>query len=664
MKNLGIKTVFKYLAKILILFIFAIIEMSNNRNEIFRETLLRYWGYASFRPAQEEIIASVYGGTDTLALLPTGGGKSICFQVPALLMDGICLVVTPLIALMKDQVESLRNLGIKALSVHSGMIAHEIDIALDNAAYGNYKFLYLSPERLSTHLFRERVQKMHPSLLVVDEAHCISQLGYDFRPSYLRIAQFRELFPNIPTLALTATATPQVVEDIKEKLVFRKDHSVFQTSFERANLAYVVRKAEDKPGQLLRIAQGVPGSGLVYVRERKKATELAEFLLFNGHKADAYHAGMDAKRRTEKQEAWKKGDIRIMVATNAFGMGIDKPDVRFVCHFDVPDAPEAYFQEAGRAGRDGKKAYAVLLYNPSDDRRLKQLFNISFPNADFVKETYQDLYSFLGLGYGEGAEQQFDFNLPAFAKRQDKHPATLWYALQYLEQEGYISLTEEVDNPSRIYFQVNRDELYKAQIANPLLDTFIKLLLRSYTGLFNGFVSIDESYLARVSRQAPTVVSEYLIRLSRMGLISYIPKKKSPQVFLYSQRLQPGNVYLNPAGFMQRKDSWFRRMEAILQYARSDAPCRSKQLLAYFGEGTAKNCGICDVCLAAAEAENPGETFERIAGKITETLKNGPVKIQQLHLHFTESENNVLNVLRAMVENGDIRIDDDRIIQT
>lgn len=638
--------------------------MGINRNGIFRETLLRYWGYSSFRPAQEEIIASVYSGTDTLALLPTGGGKSICFQVPAMLMDGICLVVTPLIALMKDQTEALRSLGIKAVSVHSGMSNYEIDVALDNAIYGNYKFLYLSPERLGTYLFKERVRKMDPSILVVDEAHCISQWGYDFRPSYLRISEFRELFPHIPTLALTATATPQVVEDIKQKLGFRKNHNVYQTSFERSNLAYVVRKTEDKLGQLLRIANGVKGSGLVYVRERKKTAEIAEFLLFNGHKADAYHAGMDAQRRMAGQEAWKKGDIRIMVATNAFGMGIDKPDVRFVCHFDVPDAPEAYFQEAGRAGRDGQKAYAVLLYNPSDERRLKQIFNISFPNPDFVKETYQDLYAFLGLGYGEGAEQQFAFSPEAFAKHRGKHPATLWYALQYLEQEGYISLTEEIDNPSRIHFQVNRDELYKVQIANPGLDTFIKLLLRSYTGLFNGFVSIDESYLSRVSRQAPAVITEYLIQLSRMGIISYVPKNKSPQVFLHAQRLQPGSVYLNPAGFLQRKDSWYRRMEAMLQYARSDSPCRSKQLLAYFGEGTAKDCGICDVCLEKAEEKDPQQTFERIAAKIADTLQKGPVHIQQLPLLFTESENKVLDVLRAMAENGDIRIDEDSIFQT
>ncbi len=633
--------------------------MSKNYSEIFRETLFRYWGYATFREGQEDIIFSAYHGTDTLALLPTGGGKSICFQIPALLREGICIVISPLIALMKDQVEQLNSRGIKALSVHSGMSSYEIDITLDNAAYGSYKFLYISPERLGTELFRARVQKMAPGMLVVDEAHCISQWGYDFRPSYLRIAEFRESFPDIPILALTATATPQVASDIMEKLRFRKEHKLIQTSFERKNLAYIVRKAEDKLGQVLRIAQGVGGCGLVYVRERKKAEDVAEFLLFNGVKADAYHAGMNAAARTVKQDEWKDGKTQVMVATNAFGMGIDKPDVRFVCHYDVPDSPEAYFQEAGRAGRDGQKAYAVLLYAPSDAKRMQQIYSISFPEPAFIKETYQNLYSFLELGYGEGAGRQFDFNLSEFAKRQKQYPLTLWYALQCLEQEGYLSITEELDNPSRIMFTVNRDELYRIQIAKPQLDTFIKVLLRTYTGLFNGFVSIDEEYLANISRNAKTVVMEFLMQLSRLGVLSYIPRKKAPQVFLHAQRLEPGNVYLNPVHFLQRKEAYAKRMEAMLNYAQSEWPCRSKQLLAYFGEGKAEDCGICDVCIGRQQGENAKETFYRIADSIREQLRKGPVHVHQIDLLFSESTDQVMSVLRSMTDSGEVILNGD-----
>jgi ATP-dependent DNA helicase RecQ len=419
--------------------------------------------------------------------------------------------------------------------------------------------------------------------------------------SYLRIAEFRESFPDIPILALTASHS-QVASDIMEKLRFRKEHKLIQTSFERKNLAYIVRKAEDKLGQVLRIAQGVGGCGLVYVRERKKAEDVAEFLLFNGVKADAYHAGMNAAARTVKQDEWKNGKTQVMVATNAFGMGIDKPDVRFVCHYDVPDSPEAYFQEAGRAGRDGQKAYAVLLYAPSDAKRMQQIYSISFPEPAFIKETYQNLYSFLELGYGEGAGRQFDFNLSEFAKRQKKYPLTLCMPFN-AGTEG-ISPYRRAGQSLSDHVHCKQDELYRIQIAKPQLDTFIKVLLRTYTGLFNGFVSIDEEYLANISRNAKTVVMEFLMQLSRLGVLSYIPRKKAPQVFLHAQRLEPGNVYLNPVHFLQRKEAYAKRMEAMLNYAQSECPCRSKQLLAYFGEGKAEDCGICDVCIGRQQGEN------------------------------------------------------------
>ena len=567
-----------------------------------KEILKKYWGYTSFRPKQEEIISSALAGEDVLAILPTGGGKSVCFQVPTMMREGLAVVVSPLISLINDQVQNLRARGIKAMAVHSGMTRREIDIALDNAVYGDYKFLYLSPERLRTDLFRTRVQKMQVCFLVVDEAHCISQWGYDFRPDYLLISDVRELLPDVPVIALTATATPDVAKDIEDKLGFRKDN-IICSGFERPNLSYVVRNTENKFGTLLSLCNAVQGTGIVYVRERKAARDIASFLVSQGVNAGFYHAGLSKEERNDVQERWKRGDLRIIAATNAFGMGIDKPDVRFVCHFDLPEAVESYYQEAGRAGRDGLRSWAVLLWNKSDIKRLEAIYQSSFPGLDYIADIYQKVFKFLGIAYEDGAGAVCKFNLLEFVRRYRLNAAMAYNAIKYIEMSGYWTLTEEIDNPTRIMFTVNRDDLYRVQLADQSLDTFVKALMRIYPGLFSHLVAIDEDYVGKVTMNSARAVKLKLLQLSRSGVLRYIPKVRSPLICFAGERLTPDNLYLSETVYGKRKAMFKERLDAMYRYispisdrSAAQSACRSRRLSAYFGQEQCRPCGICDLC--------------------------------------------------------------------
>jgi len=604
----------------------------------------------------------VYDGHDTLALMPTGGGKSITFQVPALAREGICLVITPLIALMKDQVENLERRGIKANAIHSGMSRHEIEVELDNCAYGDYKFLYLSPERLGTVLFRERLKKLNVNLVAIDESHCISQWGYDFRPSYLRIAELRELLPGVPFLALTATATPEVANDIQERLGFREKR-IIKMSFERKNLVYLVRNVEDKNKYLLKIANSIPGSGIVYVRNREKTKEIALLLKKAGISADFYHAGLSPEMRNARQDDWQRGRTRVIVSTNAFGMGIDKPDVRFVVHMDLPDSPEAYFQEAGRAGRDLQLAYAILLYNESDRAKINQRIEANFPEPDEIKRTYQALGSFLGVAIGAGKGEVYDFNLMDFATTYRLNAVKAYNSLKFLEMEGYIELTDELDNPSRLMFLVDRQELYKFQVAHAELDKFIKVILRAFTGVFNHYVKIDEAYLARVSGIPLQTVIDNLKKLTKQKIINYIPRKRTPLIVFTEERLDEKNLYLSPDNYRGRKERFLKRVEAMLQYASGTSKCRSQALLEYFGENDAYRCGKCDVCTSRNELDMSKLEFDKILALLKEALANSPLSTEQLVDSTKQNPERVLKVIHFLVDSGKIVRCDDGLLR-
>ena len=575
----------------------------------YQDILRQYWGYDDFRGIQREIIESIGSGHDTLGLMPTGGGKSITFQVPALSKEGTCIVITPLIALMKDQVENLRRRGIRAAAIYSGLTREEIVITLENCIFGAVKILYVSPERLSSELFQTKLRHMHVSFITVDEAHCISQWGYDFRPSYLEIAKIRKFLPGIPVLALTATATPQVVDDICDKLSRNVEcgmwnenshipFNVFRMSFERRNLAYVVRQATDKREQLIHILNNVMGTAIVYTRSRRRTKEFAELLNEAGISATFYHAGLDTATKDERQIAWQNDKTRVMVATNAFGMGIDKPDVRVVIHVDCPDSVEAYFQEAGRAGRDGQKAYAVLLYNDADHRKLEKRISDTFPEKDFIREVYEHLAYFYQIGVGSGYNHTFEFNIDKFCHAFRHFPIQVDSALKILNRAGYIEYTEEQDNQARVMFTVSRNELYRLENNTDNEERVITALLRNYGGLFTDYNYIDESFIAQQCGLQSQQVYLILKNLSQRHILHFIPQKKTPYIRYAQRREDKEHIQLMPVIYEERKAQFAERIHAMIAYATNDSVCRSRQLLRYFGEDNDHDCRQCDVCLS------------------------------------------------------------------
>lgn len=624
-----------------------------------REILKRHWGFDHFRPMQEEIVASVIEGFDTLALLPTGGGKSICFQVPALAREGLCVAITPLIALMRDQTERLKKKGIPAVAVHSGMSPREIDYLLDNCVYGNIKFLYLSPERLLSPIFKERSKKMPISLIAVDEAHCISQWGYDFRPAYLEIAAFRETVPNANIIALTATATARVKRDIQEKLLFRNGR-VFQKSFARPNLSYIVKRQEDKDRKLLEALTSVSGPAIIYVRSRKKTREIAAFLQRNGVSADYYHAGLGDKERADKQDRWIANQFRAMVATNAFGMGIDKPDVRLVVHMDLPENLESYYQEAGRAGRDGKKAFAAIIADEGDLINLEGRVTRSFPSIDFLKKVYQALANYYQAAVGGNLLASFDFDLEHFSKTFNLNPYEVYGALKRLETEGFLQLNESFSNPSRIFAPAGKKALYEFQIAHADYDALIKAILRLYGGeIFAEYVNIEESRIAFIAKTPEAEAVRKLEYLDKCGVAIYDKKKDKPQITFLTPRYDAERLPIKSANYNERRALELANMEAVARYVQNDRECRTRQLLEYFEEANAGECGVCDVCIARKKTPLPfPELREKIRG-----LTDRPVAMDGILSHFKPSEKDgVVEAIEKMLDNGDLELIDGNLL--
>lgn len=608
-------------------------------------------------------------GKDVLAILPTGGGKSVCFQVPALMKDGIALVITPLIALMKDQVQNLNARGIKAVAIYAGMTRWDVDLALNNAAYGDVRFLYISPERIGTRLFQSYIPVMKFSFIVIDEAHCISQWGYDFRPDYLKIGELRDQV-DAPVIALTATATPEVADDIMEKLKFR-EKTLIRSGFERPNLSYIVRKCEDKMGQMLNICNGVKGTGIVYVRSRSKTEELAAALSAHGISASFYHAGLGHELRMLRQEEWKSGKTRVMVCTNAFGMGIDKPDVRFVIHADMPDSPEAYFQEAGRAGRDGKDSYAVLLWNSSDVKRLRQIETVSFPSLEYVEDIFHKVFANSNFAYGQGLGCQVRFDLIEFCKRFSLNRSSAYYAIKYLEREGHWTYTEDIEAPTRVRIAVNRDDLYDVEFSDRTMLDVLEVLMRRYDGIFSFSVPIEEDYVAQRCGISVPNLRQTLYNLSLEHVIKYIPGQRADVLTLHSEHLTPGNVKLSPSRYQMLKETWHKRMETMVEYVSEENTCRSRFLLSYFGQTESANCGRCDICRAGKASEDAAQpsgganekvneknsTAEALTAFVNETM-HGAYTLRDINARFADPSASYspdyLTILRELIDSGKV----------
>lgn len=609
--------------------------------------LKKYWGYSAFRPGQQSVIESILQGRDTLALMPTGGGKSLTYQIPALAKEGLCIVVTPLISLMKDQCDKLRSRGISAVAVHSGLSYSQIDILLDNCVYGDVKFLFVAPERLATEVFRLRVQRMKVALLTVDEAHCISQWGYDFRPSYLRIAEVRRYMPDVPVLALTASATPRVVEDIMDNLQFSTPN-IIRNSFARPNLSYAVRHVEDKEEQLLRIINNVEGSGIIYLRSREGCEKLTENLINQGISVSYYHAGLPHAEREIRQEEWIEGNVRIMVATNAFGMGIDKADVRFVIHYTECDSLESYYQEAGRAGRDGKRSYAVLLTSADDRRRIVQLADSEFPPIEQVKLIYDKIGSYLQVAIGDGYSSAFTFDIYDFCHREHLYAGTVRAALKLLQQNGYLTLTDEMTNPARVIFTVSRDDLYKIPIARQDLDDVMRAMMRLYNGIFTEFRPIEESRIAAVSGYSVEHVKQMLKLMWQMHIIRYIPVNHLPLIFYEIERLDIKNLYISPESYLHRRELVHERLDAMQQYADNDTECRSMVLQRYFGDTEATPCGVCDICLSRRKKATSLED------DILAMLRLGPCSARDISCEIKAEPEAIALILNTLQKQGKI----------